>query len=222
MMKRILHPYRLLFFLLVALTSCDDGSEDIVPETFFMIQLNPDDIYMYNNGNPSGVRLDPFVNDSIKVDVSISYSTPLFGTITFIPNEGWFYRPSEDFFGIDNIIYTVCYKNDCYSASITMHVEEPIDPENCEFSVVGENIVTDKDSPVAIRIFENDMACPYQGSSLFAPEKGRFDTYSYSGSFKNIIYVYYPPKGYVGTDRFKYRLTTTDGYLEAYCEITVK
>jgi len=212
----------LSIFLFFAVTGCEDNFEDTIPDSFFMIQLNPDDIYIYNTGDPNGVRLDPLINDSIKVDVSVSYSTPNFGSIQFINNEGWFYKPNSDFFGIDNIVYTVCYQDECFSASITMYVEMPVNLDNCTFQINGESVETQKDQPIAIRIFENDIVCPYQGSSLFSPEKGRFETYAYSGSFKNVVYVYYPPKGFVGTDRFKYRLFTQDGYLETYGEITIK
>ncbi len=117
--------------VLLVLVSCNDEIEDTLPKSFFLIQLNPDDIYIYNSGNPIGVRLDPLVNDSIKVEVTITYSTPLFGSIQFIENEGWFYKPNSDFIGIDNITYTVCYQGNCYSASITMHVEEPLNLEEC-------------------------------------------------------------------------------------------
>lgn len=214
---------KLAVLLLMTVTACDKEFEDIVPESFFMIQLNPDDIYMYNSGDPLGVRLDPFVNDSIKVDVSISYSTPLFGTIEFVRDEGWFYKPQADFIGIDNIKYTVCYEGECYSASITMYVEEPYDPANCTYQINGESVEAKKDQPLSIRIFDNDVVCPYYGSSISSPEKGTFNTFTYSGSFKNTVYVYYPPKGFVGTDRFRYKLYTSDGRtLETYCTITVK
>lgn len=211
----------LAFLLLIAITGCDEHFEDPIPSSFFMIQVNPDDIYMYNTGDPNGVRLDPLINDSIKVDVNISYSTPRFGSIHFLEDEGWFYRPNSDFFGLDNFSYTVCHGADCLSASITMYVEQSPDLSDCTFEINGESIDTKKDQPIAIRIFENDVVCPYRGNSLWAPEKGRFDTFAYSGTFKNIVYVYYPPKGFVGTDRFKYRLFTSDGYMEAYCNITV-
>ena len=209
--------------ILLALTACDQEFEDVKPKSFFMIQLNPDDIYMYNGGDPLGVRLDPLVNDSIKVDVSISYSTPRFGAISFIRDEGWFYKPHADFVGIDNIAYTVCYEDECFTASITMYVEPPYDPTNCVYAINGESVETEKNQPLAIRIFDNDVVCPYYGTSISSPEKGTFDTFTYSGSFKNTVYVYYPPKGFVGTDRFKYELYTSDGRtLQTYCTITVK
>lgn len=206
------------------LSSCDEDALDTLPDSYFMIQLNPDDIYMYSSGaNPTAVRLDPLLNDSIKVDVSISYSQPSFGTISFVQNEGWFYKPNPNFFGLDNITYTVCYEDECWSASITMYVEPLPDPATCSFAIVGEEIVTDKNAPIGIHIFLNDTVCPYQGSGVWAPEKGKFEAYSYSGNYKNFVYVYYPPLNFTGTDRFKYRLFTADGgFLETYCTITVK
>lgn len=218
-------PFRsisLAILLILSFAACDEEYKDIVPESFFMIQVNPDDIYMINSGDPLGVRLDPLVNDSIKVDVSITYSIPRFGSISFVTDEGWFYKPNDGFFGIDNITYNICYEGECYGASITMYVEQPYDPANCTYAIHGEAVEGQKDQPLAIRIFDNDVVCPYAGSSVSAPEKGRFETYTYSGSFKNTVYVYYPAKGFVGTDRFKYKLYTSDGgTLEAYCTITI-
>jgi len=217
---KIARFFTLMALITVGLSACDEGFEDKIPVEFFMIQLNPDDIFLYP-GSEYGVRLDPLVNDSIKVEVTIAYSTPLFGTLTFIQNEGWFYKPNEGFIGIDNIIYTVCYKNECYSASITLYVEEPLDITNCTTVVNNEAVTTARNQPIGIPIFQNDVACPYQGSSIFAPSKGTFTTYTYSGSFKNIVYVYYPPKNFTGTDQFKYRLFTSDGYIEGTCTITI-
>ena len=212
--------FTFLALLTVGLSACDEGIEDKIPVEFFMIQLNPDDIFLYP-GSEYGVRLDPLVNDSIKVEVTIAYSTPSFGTLTFIQNEGWFYKPNEGFTGIDNIIYTVCYKEECYAASITLYVEEPLDIANCTTVVNHEEVTTARNQPIGIPIFQNDVACPYQGSSIFAPTKGMFTTYTYSGSFKNTVYVYYPPKNFTGTDQFKYRLFTSDGYVEGICTITI-
>lgn len=220
-MKQKISPWILCVVLALAFESCDTP-DDVVPPAFFKVQLNPDLIYMYNGGAPEGVRLDPLVNDSIKVDVSVSYSTPKFGTITFIQNEGWFYKPADDYVGSDDFTYTVCADDKCFSAAITMQVEAPFDPNNCTAQIVGETVETTKDQPIAIRIFDNDVVCPYAGTSINSPEKGTFNIYSYSGSFKNTVYVYYPPNGFVGTDRFMYKLFTSEGDLVAYCDVTIK
>lgn len=204
----------------VSLNACDEEFEDKIPVNFSTIQLNPDDIFLYP-GSEYGVRLDPLVNDSIKVEVTISYNNPSFGTLTFIQNEGWFYKPNQGFIGIDNIIYTVCYKQECYSAPITLHVEQPLDITTCTTVVNNESVTTARNQPIGIPIFQNDVACLYQGSSIFAPTKGTFTTYTYSGNFKNTVYVYYPPKNFTGTDQFKYRLFTSDGYIEGICNITI-
>ena len=212
------HWVAILFLLLMG---CDDGVIDTVPSSFLQTEVNPDDIYLYANPDNYGVRLDPLVNDSIKVNVDVSYSSPNFGTITFIENEGWFYKPNAGFTGVDKVTYTVCHEDECLSALITLYVEDPPDLSNCEFQINGESVETKKNNPVAIRIFANDIVCPYQGSGLSSPEKGSFKAYSYSGSFKNTVYVYFPPKGFVGTDRFSYKLYTNEGFLEAKCTITV-
>lgn len=196
---------------------------DKIPDSFFMIQLNPDDIYIYNHNGPEpvAVRLDPLVNDSIKVDVTISYSTPLHGSIAFVPNEGWFYSPEPGYFGLDNIVYTLCYEGECWSSNIMMYMEHMPDPATCTFAIVGEEVTTAMNAPIAIRIFDNDTVCSYHGLTINSPEKGTFDTFTYSGNFKNVVYVYYPPANFRGTDRFKYRIYTPDGFIETYCNITV-
>lgn len=211
------------FLLLFAMTACEDNFEDTIPESFFKVLINPDEIYIYGGGSSYGTRLDPLLNDSIKVDVTVSYSTPTAGTISFIPNEGWYYKPNEGFIGVDRFSYTVCMDGKCASAPITMHVEAPLDPNTCANQLIGEAVETKKGQPIEIRIFLNDIVCPSNvGNSINSPEKGTFNTYSYSGTVKNIVYVYYPPKGYVGTDRFKYKIFTPDGDIEVYCTITIK
>ena len=222
-MKISFSPKYLVLVFLVGIAACNDSVEDVIPAGFKEIQLNPDDIYIYTDNSESsiGTRLDPLINDSIKVNVSITYGTPSSGTISFIPNEGWFYKANPGFTGVDNFNYTVCYKENCYSAPIKMYVEEPLAGADCKYELIGESVQTTKDQPLAIRIFLNDVVCPYRGSSISSPEKGTFNTYSYSGSIKNIVYVYFPPKGFVGTDRFKYKIFTDGADLEVYCNITI-
>lgn len=213
----------ILGLFVLILSACNDNSEDILPASFRDIKLSPDEIYIYGGSTSYGVRIDPLLNDSIKVDVSVSYSTPVNGTISFITNEGWFYKPNKDFFGVDNFTYTVCYQKNCVTAPVKMIVEQPLDPNNCTYQLIGESVETKKDQPVEIRIFLNDVVCPpYMGNSISKPDLGTFNVYSYSGTIKNIVYVYYPPKGYVGTDRFKYKIFTPNGDMEAYCTITIK
>lgn len=221
-MKKSTLLYTVICLSSIAFSACDEEPlVDSLPPSFLEVTLNPDLIYIYNTGNPTGVRLDPLVNDSIKVDATLSFSTPNHGVINFIQNEGWYYVANAGFVGTDYITYSVCYQNACANALITMQVEALPDFNNCTFSITGENVQTKREQPIAIRIFDNDMVCPYMGNSIQSPEKGRFNTYTYSGTFKNTVYVYFPPKGYVGTDRFRYRLFTPDGYIEAYCNITI-
>ena len=209
-------------FSVLLLSGCYNSYEDVVPVSFQEIKLNPDEVFIYNGGNPLGTRLDPLLNDSIKVQVTVSYSVPSSGKISFVTNEGWFYKPNDGFIGIDNFNYTACYNGSCQTSSIKMHVEQPLDPNNCTSQLNGETIETRKDQPIEIRLFMNDMVCPFSGLSISKPDLGTFKTYSYSGGFKNIVYVYYPPKGFVGTDRIRYKIFTNAGDLQAIATITVK
>jgi hypothetical protein len=212
----------LCLLMLISLCGCEEPIDDTIPVTFLKMNVVSDEIYTINSPSEIGTRLDPLVNDSIKADVTITYGDPSHGVITFIENEGWFYKAEEGYVGLDNFDYTLCNKDGCASASITVHVEAPYDPENCTFEVIGETVTTAKDTPIEIRIFLNDTVCPYMGCGVYSPEKGTFFEYSYSGSFKNIVYVYYPPKGYTGTDRFKYKLFTNGPDITAYCDIIIE
>ncbi|HEX6226213.1 MAG TPA: Ig-like domain-containing protein [Chryseolinea sp.] len=221
-MKSFILTQGLTLLCLVLLSCSEDGiDQDTVPKKFEQVQLRPDEIYTYNSGSPLGTRLDPLLNDSIKIEVNISYSAPAHGIISFIENEGWFYKPNDNFFGEDNFTYTACHGNECQTASIKLHVERPLDGSNCTYAVTGESVTTSKDQPIEIRIFNNDVICPFAGMSINSPEKGTFNSYSYAGGYKNTVYVYFPPKGFVGQDRFVYKVFTDTGSLEAICTINV-
>lgn len=207
-----------LLCALAGIFGCEEDGQDVVPKSF-VIELRPDDIYVVNVGE---TRLDPLVNDTIAVEATVSYSTPLHGTIRFIQNEGWFYKANAGYTGLDNIEYTVCVVDgDCFRSNITVYVENPYDPATCTYQINPESVTTEMNQSVEIRLFLNDQVCPYIGSSVFSPERGRFTAYSYSGTLKNIVYVYYPPANFRGTDRIRYRLATPDGFLEAFCTVTI-
>lgn len=212
------------FIGLIALGSfvgCGGDETDSPPPAFKEIVLRPDVIYIYNGNVLEGTRLDPLLNDSIKVEATIHYSVPAHGTISFIPNEGWFYKPDEGFLGVDNLEYTLCHNKNCASTTMSVHVEEPMNWETCMYSIAGESVSTTVNTPLEIRIFSNDVVCPMNGFGMNSPEKGTFSTYSYSGSYKNTVYVYYPPKDFIGTDRFSYKIFTDDGDKQVYCNITI-
>jgi len=220
-MKNVLLIMALAFMPLVFLScSGDDVEPDIIPKKFEQIELRADEIYVYNGGSTLGTRLDPLLNDSIKVAVNITYSTPISGIVTFIDNEGWFYKPNDNFFGDDSLTYTACYGAECQSAQIKLHVEQPLDG-SCVPELNGETVTVQKDQPTEIRLFSNDVICPMTGWGLSAPDHGTFATYSYAGGYKNTVYVYYPPSGFVGTDRFTYRIFTDTGTVQVTCTINV-
>lgn len=217
-------PFLIVFVIMVCLFgSCDEVHDDIVPAVFENLLLNPDDVYIYNGGSEYGVRLDPLLNDSIKVAVTMSYSTPKHGTIRFIENEGWFYKANAGFYGIDSIRYTACNGPNCGTSLIRMFVEQAPDWSVCETSVQNESYETTRDKPIEIRLFINDTICPFSGWFIRAPQYGKAFTYSYSGSHKNVVYVYTPPKGFTGTDTFRYWIYPNGGgEVAGVCTITVK
>ncbi|MGK7390472.1 MAG: Ig-like domain-containing protein [Candidatus Cyclobacteriaceae bacterium M2_1C_046] len=227
-MKRKFPILILIFTAALLITGCEETTEDVIPPQFFDVELRPDDIYMYNAGSEDsyGVRLDPLLNDSIRVSVNVTYSDPQHGIVYFLENEGSYYKPDPDFLGIDSLTYTVCSSNSCKTEKITMIVEAPLDWENCSPEINEEHVITTVNTPIEIRIFLNDVMCGFNAIEVRSPEKGTFTTYSYSGTYKNTVYVYHPPRNFTGTDSFKYRVwedyqNDPTNYHEAISTVTV-
>jgi hypothetical protein len=58
---------------------------------------------------------------------------------------------------------------------------------------------------------------------VFKPLKGTFTTVAYSGSLKNTIYLYTPPRNFTGEDSFRYRVhPDPDNFDRVYLEMVVK
>lgn len=226
-MKRILSRFKalqVLAFLLV-LGACDTVTEDVVPSFFKEFALYPDEIYTFNTTSGFILRLDPLANDSIKAEVNVTYSQPLHGRLLpdFDGPGTMGYVPEEDFYGTDSLNYTVCISSKCQTELIKVIVEEVIDPATCQTQLVGETLETIVNTTKQLRIFLNDIVCyndTYGGTSIYSPVKGTFETIEYSGSYKNTIYVYIPPKDYRGEDSFRYRVYTSRDR-STYQEITV-
>lgn len=215
-------------FSLIWIIGCDESTEDVIPPRFFDVELKPDIIYMYNSDaeDSYGVRLDPLLNDSIRATVNVTYSQPQHGNVYFIENEGSYYKPDPEFIGMDTLTYTVCSATSCATEKITMIVESSLDWENCTPELFEEHVITTTNNPIEIRIFLNDVMCGFNSLEVRSPEKGTFTTYSYSGTYKNTVYVYYPPKNFKGTDTFKYRVwedyqNDPTNYKEAISTVTI-
>ena len=207
--------------ILLTLIGCDTETRDIVPKTYEQFQLYEDDIYVFNGG--SIIRLDPLGNDSLKTAVKVTFGQPLHGKLTVEPDGDTYYKPDENFFGKDSLTYTACNDKDCQSQLIRLHVEKPLDPNNCTTVLGADSLETTKNTPKGIRIFMNDVLCLLASTSVFSPQKGTFKTIEYSGSYKNTIYMYYPPKDFVGEDSFRYRVHPDPAnYDKVYIEMVVK
>ncbi len=212
------------------LWGCDKTSDDVIPISFQEFKLYPDDIFIVNSNSDWITRLDPLSNDSVKTEVTVTYTQPLHGDL-FPEFDGpgtMGYKPDPDFIGIDSLEYTVCGGEICTTEKIRLIVEKPNDPTTCQTVLVGETLETTVNTSKQLRIFENDIVCyndTYGGTTIYSPEKGTFETIDYSGSYKNTIYVYYPPKDYVGEDSFRYRVYTSrdrSTYQEAIVRVTIK
>lgn len=225
-MNRSLFLAKRIFFFLAALcilNSCDKIGDDVLPVKIQDFRLYPDDIYTFGGL----IRLDPLNNDSLKVNVKVTYSQPQHGTLELDQDGSMLYLSDVDFLGTDSLEYTVCSAQLCKSEKIRLYVESPPDPETCVTSLGADSLETTKNTPKGIRIFMNDIICPMSGTSVFAPEKGTFKTIDYSGSYKNTTYVYYPPKDFVGEDSFRYRIHPDPSdfygnYIEMVVKVTVK
>ncbi|MEJ8756908.1 hypothetical protein WG947_07880 [Pontibacter sp. H259] len=226
-MKR--HVTRFILLLTVTsgllLWSCDTVSDDVLPNFFKEFKLYPDEIYTVNSNSGFILRLDPLANDSIKTEVNVTYSQPENGELLpdFDGPGTMGYEPHDGFFGIDNLTYTVCVDKSCQTENIKLIVETPQDPATCVTVLHGETLETTVNTSRQLRIFLNDVICynsTYGGTTIYKPEKGTFETIEYAGSYKNTIYVYIPPKDYIGQDSFKYRVYTNPDR-SVYQEITV-
>ncbi|MFD2515561.1 Ig-like domain-containing protein [Pontibacter locisalis] len=231
-MKRVLLKtvFLQLFIGTMLMAGCDDAIEDIVPASFNDFKLFPDEIYTFNSNNGWILRLDPLANDSLKTEAVVTYSQPVNGEL--FPNfDGpgtMGYKPKNNYFGLDSLTYTVCTKDLCKTEKITLIVEQPFDPVTCVTSLAPDSLETTRNTPKGIRIFLNDIVCyndKYGGTEIRSPEKGTFNTIDYSGSYKNTIYMYYPPKNFVGQDSFRYKVYTSrdrSTFQEIVVKVTVK
>lgn len=232
-MKSLFRTLRLLSLwlgVLVLAGGCDAEMHDVVPKSFQDFTLYPDEIYHFNSNSGWILRLDPLANDSIKTKVSLTYSQPSHGKLhpEFDGPGIMGYTPDKDFYGEEHLTYMVCNGETCKTEKIKLIVEKPHDPSTCT-TVLGPDVLeTTRNTPKGIRIFLNDIICyndNYGGLTIWKPEKGTFRTIEYSGSYKNTIYVYYPPKDFVGQDSFRYRVYTSrdwSTYQEVVVQVTVK
>ncbi|MDJ1470811.1 Ig-like domain-containing protein [Xanthocytophaga flava] len=204
-----------LLFLLGGCTT----PEDIIPGSSNNFELYEDDVYAFGGGGI--IRMDPLGNDSLKTAVTVTFGQPRHGTLSIEPDGDTYYKPENGFFGTDSLTYEACSESTCKTQKIRLHIEVPLDPNNCTNVVVADSLQTTRNTPKGIRIFENDIICPMAGRSVYAPQLGTFRTIEYAGSYKNTIYVYQPPKDFTGEDSFRYRVYPDQNY-NTYLEVIVK
>jgi hypothetical protein len=216
----------LLPALALLMAGCDQSLTDTQPGHFHEFQLFPDEVYMYNGGAPdTRIRFDPLVNDTIRTTVRVSYSPPQHGQLELMADGGTYYIPNPDFYGVEHITYTACSDQTCRSQEMKIIVERLPDPAHCHNTLGADSLQTARNTAAGVRIFLNDVVCnPHRtGFALFKPEKGTFHTVAYSGSLKNTIYIYTPPKDFTGQDSFRYRVhPDPDHYDQVYLETVVK
>jgi hypothetical protein len=211
---------------LLLMAGCDQTLSDVEPKSFREFELFADEVYMYNASMPdTRIRFDPLINDSIRTTVRVSYSRPANGQLELMQDGGTYYIPNKGFFGTEDITYTACSDRTCQSQRMQIFVEPPLDPNNCTTRLGADSLETAINTTKGIRIFINDMICSPQrtGISVFKPLKGTFTTVAYSGSLKNTIYLYTPPRNFTGEDSFRYRVhPDPDNFDRVYLEMVVK
>jgi hypothetical protein len=198
-------------------------TDDVLPLSFQDFQLNPDEVYLINANNGWKNRMDPLVNDSLKMNVKVSFSKPYHGKLSVEADGDTYYTIDENYIGPDSLTYTVCSTEKCKSEKMRLFIEAPLDPNNCTTVLGADSLETTKNTSASIRVFMNDIVCPVTGISFFAPVRGTFEMIQYPGSLKNYLYVYHPPKNYTGEDSFRYRVhPDPNNFDKVYLEMVVK
>ena len=221
-----------LFGLLAAsfiifLTSCDTYEADVVPISFQEFELKRDTAFTVMGTDPVNefpLIIWPLANDSLKIKATVTYGQPRHGRVFQDTIGHVYYERESNYVGLDSITYQVCGENSCKTEKLIIIVEPRLDPTNCTTRLTPYTIETLKNTSVEIRVHRKDIICPLSPQqSYFKPQLGTFASYPYSGSSKSIVFVYYPPKDFVGDDTFRYRIYTDNtNYLENTIPIRVK
>lgn len=227
-MKRYLASCIPLLFLLLGLLSwsCDHVDEDVIPVSFQEFKLYPDEVYyVYDRNVNYDLLLTPLRNDSLRTEVTLTYSQPVHGQLItgcWGEADGRCYIPNEGFFGVDSLTYTVCSNQTCITEKIKIIVEEPKDFSTCVESLGADSLETTINTPKEIKIFANDTFCaflPYAPITI-QPEHGTIRFYDHMGSYKNPTFIYTPNKNFVGEDSFTYSVDFLSGM--QYMKVKVK
>ncbi|AHM62983.1 thrombospondin type 3 repeat-containing protein [Flammeovirgaceae bacterium 311] len=195
------------------LGSCDITEEDVVPKSIEEFRLVSDEIwdYRYPDG-PSAINLDPLINDSIKVEVSVKFSQPQNGRLSVHDND-IYYTPKEGFVGVDSFTYTACSAKTCKTENIAVHIEEMPDPNTCKDAVVNDYAETAKNQWVDIWVFKNDRVCSSSGAGLVTSFQGTGSyeiIWGHSAHPNNVVLRYYPAKDFVGQEKIVYGFCAND------------
>jgi gliding motility-associated-like protein len=149
---------------------------------------------------------DPQSNiDAGSVTITIA---PLNGTASPNPDGTVTYTPNPDYFGGDSFSYTVCDETDyCDEAKVTI----TINPINDAPVAVTDDVTLAEDSPVLIRVLNNDYDVDNTNDELTLtivtqPQHGTAQLVS-----EPIGIQYTPDENYFGTDLLVYRITDPDG-----------
>ena len=158
-----------------------------------------------NDDDPDGT-IDPA---TIMID-----HAPASGTVQVAGDGSITYSPNADFNGIDQFTYTVKDSKGATSnvAMVIVTVVEVNDPPIAE-----DDLATTKSGvPVSIAVLTNDNLVPGTVSTLSDPENGTA-TVNWDGTI-----TYTSVEGFVGTDRFTYRVQDVHAATSNQATVTVE
>lgn len=166
-------------------------------------------INVLNNDSDNQDNID---NTSLKISVE-----PLHGTAEVVPDEFVIlYTPDENYNGQDHFLYEIC---DLTSYCAEARVDITINAVNDNPSINDDNAITTEDTPITIRILDNDNDSNDPSSGIDAssltitksPQNG-----SISISSDQIIYT--PDENYFGIDSFEYSVNDLGNPLPSLSE----
>jgi hypothetical protein len=188
------------------------------------VQIRKDDIsrtenqlLVANDDRPSTladtpVTIDVLANDSApdRAQLSLTVETqPENGSVEVNADATVTYTPKSGFSGTDSFQYKLSdSKGGTATATVTIQVETQKPPENQTPVANDDTVTTEAETPVTIRVLDNDSEPNGDSLALTLESQPR------NGSVvvnENDTVTYQPNSGFFGTDRFTYKITDSQG-----------
>ncbi|MEM7105474.1 MAG: Ig-like domain-containing protein [Bacteroidota bacterium] len=135
------------------------------------------------------------------------------GSVTQFPNGDYTYVPNAGFVGTDSYTYEICDDGTpgplCTTATVTIEVLEPTDPNNNPPVANDDATQTEEDTPVTIDVTPNDY--DPDGDPLTTPTTVTPPTNGMLVNNGDGTYTYTPDPGFTGEDSFVYEVCDPSG-----------